>query len=76
MERQYIIRELENVAGRIQSEVEKLKHISENYRKEYGGSKDDSYIAGLIGMRAETLENYANTIEQMSRTVKLLGYEV
>ena len=76
MERQYIARELESVAERIQSEVEKLKHISENYRKEYGGSKDDAYIAGFIGMRAETLENYANTIEQTSRTVKLLGYEV
>ena len=62
MERQYIVRELESVAERIQSEVEKLKHISENYRKEYGGSEDDAYIAGFIGRRAETL-----TVEEFGK---------
>lgn len=76
MERQYIVRELESVAGRIQSEVEKLKHISENYRKEYGSSDEDGYMAGIIGIRAETLEACANNIEETSRAVKLLGYKV
>ena len=71
MERQYIVRELENVAGRLRKEAEALSHISQNYFDEYGRkSKDDQRLAGLVSSKADALLGVSVQIETINKLIK------
>ena len=71
MERQYIVRELENVAGRLRKEAEALSRISQNYFDEYGRkSKDDQRLAGLVSSKSDVLLGVSIQIETINKLIK------
>lgn len=70
MERQYIVRELENVAERLRKEADALNHISENYFNEYGRqSVDDQRLAGLVSSKSGALLGIVIQIETLNRLI-------
>lgn len=71
MERQYIVRELENVAGRLRKEADAISRISQNYFDEYGRkSKDDQRLAGLVSSKADALLGVSVQIETLNKLIE------
>lgn len=71
MERQYIVRELENVAGRLRKEADAISRISQNYFNEYGRkSKDDQRLAGLVSSKSDILLGVSVQIETINKLIK------
>lgn len=71
MERQYIVRELENVAGRLRKEADAISRISQNYFDEYGRkSKDDQRLAGLVSSKSDILLGVSVQIETINKLIK------
>lgn len=69
MERQYIIKELENAAERLQRESYNLSRISDEYFKGYGSQDDDRLLAGLVSSRAESLECFAEVLGAIAKRI-------
>ena len=71
MERQYIVKELENVIERLTKEADALTHISENYFNEYGRqSKDDRRLAGLVSSKSGALLGISSQLKVLNKMIE------
>lgn len=64
MERQYIVRELENVAGRLRKEADVIDHISAELEK---GSRGDRELAGIVRDKSGSLFGLVAQIEAIEK---------